>query len=113
MGPPYQQAAYQFFLDELGRMAKEQNVNNEEREEAFELIEKFYFHYPRDVFPGFYQSLKHKPPLQLFRAIDKKLNLLDFWQSHITKIGPSYKKQEIERLLEFKRLVEENWLGVV
>lgn len=108
MGPPYQEAAYQFFLNELGRMSKGPNVNDQVRQEAIELIEKFYFNYPHDAIYGFYQEVKHAPPVALFRAINKNLDLLDFWRSESGRYGNNYKKITDGQISKFELLLKTN-----
>jgi len=101
MGPPYQEAAYQYFLDEMESLAHDKKIDDGKRWEAIMLLREFYFHEPREAYPGLYKKTRHKPPVILFRAVNKNLDLASYWQSHL--LNGTVEKQ---MLSEFKNFVE-------
>jgi len=104
MGPPYQEEAYEYFLNEIGRLARDKRVDDGKRWEAIMLLAEFYFHKPGEASPGFYKKIRHKPPIILFRAVNKNLDLLRFWESRISREGPNGVDRKM--ILTFRHLVE-------
>lgn len=110
MGPPYQERAYQFFLDELRRLARTNNVNDDAREEAVNFIDQFVFDYPDGPHEGFFRKTQHVLPKKLLRKANSNLNLLIFWPSYVERLEQqhAYLGHEKERIAEFKRLLEDD-----
>lgn len=107
MGPPYQDATYQFYIQKLAELADDREINDEKREEAVELITACCLSELRQLIPkGFYKQSNHKPPVETLRRVVKNLDLLTFWQSTIEKINPRYQAKEKEKLSKVRHLLE-------